>query len=139
MSIFRNLCVDFLRGLQTYLWKRRAAKCSVTVSDLLGTMPELPPFSWEREYARHWEGRFDDSLNAFFFAPGPDDLFTVKYAHGTVTAPLRDHQSGKAERDAEMAKLTAHQAYGHLYGMSQYQGQYAQQSLYGNILGRGLQ
>lgn len=54
---------------------------------MLRTLPQLPPFNWQVEYAPHWEGRNDGCLNDILFKPGPDDVLIID----GIRAPFREH------------------------------------------------
>jgi hypothetical protein len=104
------------------------------VSDMRNSIPELPPFNWEREYGPLWTG---SDCSAFWLAPGPEDYLTIDGIH----AKLKDHQSGAAKLQAQRQ----------LERMSDYQlGQWGLQQGYYNqqinditgisdiLLGRGI-
>jgi hypothetical protein len=67
--------------------RRKALKWSVMVSDMQQTVPQLPPFNWQREYAPLWEGRNEGHLNDILFGPGPNDVLTID----GIRAPFKDH------------------------------------------------
>lgn len=67
--------------------RRKALKWSVMVSDMQQTVPTLPPFNWQKEYAPLWEGNNDGRLNDILFRPGPDDILTID----GIRAPFKDH------------------------------------------------
>lgn len=52
-------------------------KCSAMVSEMRRTLPQLPPFNWQREYAHLWEGRNEGHLNDILFGPGPEDVLMI--------------------------------------------------------------
>lgn len=67
--------------------KRKALKWSAMVSDMQRTVPTLPAFDWQREYAPLWEGRNDGSLNDILFRPGPEDVLIID----GIRAPFHEH------------------------------------------------
>jgi hypothetical protein len=65
------------------------------VSDMKATLPQLPLFNWQLEYAPHWEGRNDGCLNDILFRPGPEDVLIID----GIRAPFGVHLARAARKE----------------------------------------